>query len=120
MYIHEAVKKAAEQNGLIVRKGIFDKNGLRITAIKPTNSYDTCILVSYDKNTKKNRSCRNWNPTQDDLMADDWGLLEEKSSPIIDNCKLSVTNKTSNEKLMNKLLLIPLIISILSLIINLI
>lgn len=75
MYIHEAIKKAAEQNGLIVRKSIFDKNSMKITAIKPTNSYDTCILVSYDRDTKKTSLCRNWNPTQDDLKASDWEVL---------------------------------------------
>mgnify|MGYP005943250345 CR=1 FL=1 len=84
-YISEAVKKAVKKNRLIARKKFLNRNSVKITAIKPTNSYDTCILVSYDKDTKKTRMCRAWNPTQDDLIASDWKLLSKK-----------LTNKISN------------------------
>lgn len=75
MKISEAVKKAMEQHKLIYRNRIRRESGWNIF-IKPTNSYDTCIMISY-KDGKEIESCRNWNPTGDDLVADDWELWDK-------------------------------------------
>lgn len=72
MYIHEAVKKAKDENVGIAREGIYNKHGITIV-IFPTDTYDACIVKKFDGKEKKLiHSCRNWNPTQTDLMADDW------------------------------------------------
>lgn len=48
MKISEAVKKAMEQHKLIYRNNIRRESGRHNTFIKPTNSYDACIIVSYN------------------------------------------------------------------------
>jgi len=76
MFIHEAVKKAIEVNGVIARKEIEEGIPVIRTVIKPTNSYAACIII--DKAGypgKKHDRCKNWNPTTDDLMADDWQMV---------------------------------------------
>lgn len=76
MRIYEAVNQAIEASGRIRRKSAVAANISRHAEIIPTNSYDTCILVIVsDKGTEK--SCRCWNPTADDLMADDWEVITE-------------------------------------------
>lgn len=77
VYIHEAVEKALENDGVIYRKSAKREEQDRYAVIKPTNSYETCILIvcAYDKPEK---SARSWNPTADDLAADDWECLEDK------------------------------------------
>lgn len=81
MKISEAVKKAMEQHKLIYRNNIRRKSGWHNTFIKPTNSYDACIIVIYS-DRKEISSCRNWNPTGDDLIADDWELWDEFSDKV--------------------------------------
>ncbi len=39
--------------------------------IKPSNSYETCQLI-ISRYGKAERAARSWNPTADDLTADDW------------------------------------------------
>lgn len=73
MVISEAVKLATEQGGMIYRKEIWSNKGFSNVFIKPTNSYDHCIVVKY-QDGKEDSCCRNWNPTAEDLMADDWEL----------------------------------------------
>lgn len=74
MYIHEAVKKALKNNGLIYRSSINREEQDRYAVIKPTNSYEACMLiVCVDGKTE--RSTRAWNPTADDLASDDWECL---------------------------------------------
>lgn len=78
MYIHEAVKKAISmENGNIYRKSIHRSEQDIYAFIRPTNSYDTCQIIVY-KNGKPERSARAWNPTADDLAADDWECLGDK------------------------------------------
>lgn len=69
--VNEAAKIAAEENKLMIRKSVSEVfNGIT-GAIKPTNSYETCQLyVIYGDGTKKCARC--WNPSLDDLTADDW------------------------------------------------
>lgn len=77
MYIHEAVTKAMEINGLIYRKKTLQIcDGIQ-AAIRPTNTYDACILVVLE-DRKIKRSCRLWEPTADDLSANDWQVLGNK------------------------------------------
>lgn len=74
MHINEAVKQALEVGGEIYRESAkLDYSDIYAT-IKPTNSYDTCILIIMGAKGNK-RSCRNWNPTAEDLIADDWKVL---------------------------------------------
>ncbi len=76
MYIHEAVKKAMEENGKIIRSSVRRPESEIYSVITPTNSYDTCLIETLH-NGKLKRAAANWNPTADDLMADDWTVITE-------------------------------------------
>lgn len=76
MYISEAAKLAAEQGRLMVRKSIISKSDTVFGAVQPTNSYERCKLIVFKED--ETRSCRCWNPTQADLVADDWELLRDE------------------------------------------
>lgn len=76
MYIHEAVREAMRDNALIIRTSARKTKSDIYSAIRPTNSYDTCLLVVM-KGEKIDRACRWWNPTADDLIADDWTVIKE-------------------------------------------
>lgn len=76
MHIHEAVKKAMKENGLIIRTSAREPRSDIYGAVRPTNSYDACRLIVMKKG-KADRACRCWNPTADDLMADDWAVIKE-------------------------------------------
>ena len=69
MNIQAAMKKAVESRGLMYRMSTRQANETRYGVIKPTNTYDACILVVMDKGIQT-KSCRAWNPTADDLLAD--------------------------------------------------
>ena len=75
MKIQKAVKKALEVDGFIARKSIYKESGTYKTVIKPTNSYDTCIIMIIEKG-REIKSSRNWNPTVDDLSANDWEVIK--------------------------------------------
>lgn len=77
MYIHEAVQQALKKSEVIYRTSAKRKEQDRYAVIKPTNSYETCILIVY-VGGKAERSARSWNPTADDLAADDWELLRDE------------------------------------------
>ena len=83
MKISEAVQLAMEQEGMIYRKGIWSDKGFSNVFIRPTNSYDNCIVVKYQDGKEKS-SCRNWNPTAEDLMADDWELWNKLADKFSD------------------------------------
>ena len=76
MHIHVAVKKALEEDGLIIRASAKEPESDIYSAIRPTNSYDTCRLIVM-RAGKIEGACRWWNPTADDLMADDWTIIKE-------------------------------------------
>ncbi len=76
MNIQAATKKAVESRGLMYRMSTRQVNEARYGVIKPTNTYDSCILVVMDKGIQT-KSCRAWNPTADDLLADDWEVVKE-------------------------------------------
>lgn len=73
MFIHEAAKMAYEKSGLMVRKGFYLEGALTI-GIKPTNGYDCCIIIRVAEMREEARA-RCWNPTMDDLTADDWEVI---------------------------------------------
>ena len=78
MYIHEAVKKAMDmKKGKIYRKSTKRPEQDVYALVRPTNSYDTCQIIIY-KNGKPQRAARTWNPTADDLAANDWECLEDE------------------------------------------
>lgn len=77
MYIHEAVKKAMEEDKLMIRLSAVRPDSERYAVIKPTNSYDACMLCIMGGGIA-GRSCRCWNPTADDLTADDWTTIKEE------------------------------------------
>lgn len=63
MFIHEAVKEAIEKKSNIARKR-WEGSGWGLMLMEPIGCYD---------NAKK-PVC--WNPTPEDLVADDWEVLE--------------------------------------------
>ena len=73
MYIHEAVKAAMKERGMISRETKKEDVSYRI---RPTNSYGACQIVTIQDNGTQKIACR-WNPTADDLMADDWAVIKE-------------------------------------------
>lgn len=77
MYIHEAVREAVRDNALIIRTSARETESDVYAAIRPTNSYDACLLVVM-KDGRINRASRWWNPTADDLMADDWTVIKKE------------------------------------------
>lgn len=70
MKISEAVEKALKNNTPIVRKEL--PYG---TKIYPTNSSDCCFVLSDDKSRQPVRC---WNPTANDLVADDWEVATKE------------------------------------------
>ncbi|MBQ6815559.1 MAG: hypothetical protein IJP13_08490 [Lachnospiraceae bacterium] len=77
MYINEAVLLAMHNNdNYITREYIDNEFSYRITLIKPSNSYACCIGYTVDKNGNEISHCKCWNPTADDLTADDWIVVE--------------------------------------------
>ena len=68
MDICEATRQAMEKKCCMARKAW--SNSCR-TRIEPTTSPDGCVIHS---RTQRNLYCR-WEPTAEDLMADDWVLL---------------------------------------------
>ena len=84
MYIHEAVEKAVKENGKIIRSSARRPESDIYSEITPTNSYDACLItVLHDGKPRK--TAGRWNPTADDLMADDWNEFRDKVS----NCQQS-------------------------------
>ena len=77
MYIHEAVKIALEENKIIIRASAKEPESEVYAVIRPTNSYDACMLIVRGHKDSYVRACRCWNPTADDLMADDWTVITE-------------------------------------------
>ncbi len=72
MYIHEAIQSCTEEKPYIKRKKWGDLFGTtRATRIIPTSSPDGMIV---DSRAAKGL-CRGWQPTAEDLTADDWEIV---------------------------------------------
>ena len=71
MKIYEAVEKALKEKRPITRTGLRDFG----FEIFPTDSSDCCYIIPKDK---KQQPGRCWNPTANDLMADDWELVTKE------------------------------------------
>lgn len=70
MYIHEAVEKSMEEG-----KSIF-RQGYEAMLILPTDTTDCCIGFIMEPDGSYEKAAVRWNPTAEDLMADDWKLVE--------------------------------------------
>lgn len=72
MYLHEAIKARTADTPYIARANWRDEispwKHLNIR-ILPTNSPDCCIILSH---SRKQDFSRGWEPTAEDLTADDW------------------------------------------------
>ena len=79
MYIHEAVKRALEIDGVIYRKSEREPKGKYerscFTMIKPSNGYECCRGLVF-RDGKLDYTWRHWNPIADDLVADDWYYMK--------------------------------------------
>lgn len=71
MKIYEAVEKALKEKKPITRMGLRDFG----FSIFPTDSSDCCYLIPKDE---KQQPARCWNPTANDLLADDWELVTKR------------------------------------------
>lgn len=75
MHLRRAVKMAIKEGKEIYRESARKECSDTYATIKPTSTYDACILTVHREGKKK--SCRNWNPTADDLLANDWEVTTE-------------------------------------------
>lgn len=71
MHIHEATKKALESQSALKRTE-WEEKRFRVIVIPTTKS------MPLDIDTIEKSQCRkpNWNPTPEDLMADDWEVTK--------------------------------------------
>lgn len=77
MNICDAVSKALIEGGFIEREAFDNGKLIRELRIKPTNSSATCIIYTLDEKGHQINGCKNWNPTAEDLMAEDWRVVKE-------------------------------------------
>lgn len=68
MHIHEAVKEAMEKGCCITTKRMKE-----VGKIRPTNEPPHCILMMADGT---NPSKYGWQPSAEDLMRDDWIVVD--------------------------------------------
>lgn len=72
MYIHQAAIQALCDGKSITRAGGLVWAKVKIT---PTNTDDCCIIYS----TFEDRTSKRWNPKADDLIADNWVVVDRGS-----------------------------------------
>ena len=72
MYIHEAVAEAIKRKCYIARKAWGEGYRFRV---EPTDTPDCCICHSQ----AMRNPARGWQPTAEDILADDWILRERYS-----------------------------------------
>lgn len=103
MDIKEAVKEAVEIGGFIERKAFGNENAFRKYKIKSTNTRATCIVYVLDKNDQIVDCYKDWNPTEDDLTAEDWEVSPANDLGLIyDNMGFQMHFKSEIERLKNK------------------
>lgn len=69
MKINEAVEKSLKEKKAITRTSWLSDFGFKVF---PTDSRDCCYLIQKDE---KQQPARCWNPTANDLLADDWEVV---------------------------------------------
>ncbi len=74
MYIHEAVEKAMTEGKLIARRELVGGAKDEYAALKIIVRLPCRMVLIYGNTVKLTR--RFWNPSQDDLTADDWILID--------------------------------------------
>lgn len=74
MYIHEAVTKVLENGKYITRKPSDPETIWSFTRLEPTNGLE-CVIIHNDKLRHHSPRAR-WQPTAEDLMADDWEVVD--------------------------------------------
>lgn len=71
MFIHEAIQRRVLDKPYITRKAwdhLATESVETAIMILPTNTPDCCIIMS----ANGKNPCRGWQPTAEDLVADDW------------------------------------------------
>ncbi|RHS11239.1 hypothetical protein DWV84_24165 [Blautia sp. AF13-16] len=80
MNIYNAVKQALQEKKVMYRREVAELLGCNIAVvIKPTNSYGCCVIETVRRMEGKwvvEKAGTLWNPTADDLQAEDWTSLE--------------------------------------------
>ena len=77
MYIYEVVKKAMEEGRCIKRK---DWGGLVNFARSEISTFDGYLRIDGE-----NWRFANWSPTPEDLMADDWEVVDTFTEEAMPN-----------------------------------
>lgn len=73
MYIHEAIQARTEDRPFIRRKKWVDPLAtVRCARLIPTNSPNRILIDTRISSRTTNALCRGWEPTAEDLVADDW------------------------------------------------
>lgn len=75
MFVHEAIKARTEAKPFITRtawKVHRSSLSQEYVRLLPTNTPDCCILFS---SCSGKIPCRGWQPTEEDLAADDWEIV---------------------------------------------
>lgn len=81
MYIHEATYESREKNCAMSRPDYYD------CVIVPTNTRECCFVSKPGKQCPAPR----WEPTAEDLIANDWFLVEDVSAEgLIDRFRESI------------------------------
>ena len=70
MNIQEATKQAIAEGKQITRINAWWGGGENEIKIRPTNTYECCIVSNAKKEAPR------WNPQAEDLIADDWVVTE--------------------------------------------
>lgn len=74
MNIQEAVKEAHEK-GLAIRRNTSDRDQI-YCVIVPTNTRSSCLIDCDYYGEYPARVERRWNPLLEDLLADDWEVVD--------------------------------------------
>ena len=72
MYIHKAIKRALRHGRCICRRSRLRGHYMKY---KPTHSRDCILMVWRDNGEIARQTKPRWNPTVEDLMADDWVVI---------------------------------------------
>lgn len=80
MNIYNATKQALQEKKVMYRREVAELLGCNIAVvIKPTNSYGCCVIETMRRvegKWKVEKTSTLWNPTADDLQAEDWECMD--------------------------------------------